>query len=237
MQIQMVRAGVYFSSVLDERPEHKANYVPSSEGAARGQKDGRAGGYVESSQGVTDRGEGRGIGLTSRINLKIGTKKGVPGRWGFGPVEARFYRHSMGWQSASRHGKSLRVYALTGCLWRRPGPPFRVRPWQKKTRPPLEMPRCPPLPRPREDAAGGGLLGRGLGQRLPHHVLRLTTYERVGEYLQAFAQGHFHLMILVGAGGLAKSRSVRGTGRRHGLLDRGQRHALWHVRQALPAQR
>ena len=28
---------------------------------------------------------------------------------GFGPVKARFYRHSMGWQSASRHGKSLRV--------------------------------------------------------------------------------------------------------------------------------
>ena len=26
MQIQMVRAGVYFSSVLDERPEHKADY-------------------------------------------------------------------------------------------------------------------------------------------------------------------------------------------------------------------
>ncbi len=43
----------------------------------------------------------------------------------------------------------------------------------------------------------------------PHKVLRLTTYERLGEYLQAFAQGHFHLMILVGAGGLAKSRSVR----------------------------
>ena len=43
----------------------------------------------------------------------------------------------------------------------------------------------------------------------PHKVLRLTTYERLDEYLRAFAQGHFHLMILVGAGGLAKSRSVR----------------------------
>ena len=41
-------------------------------------------------------------------------------------------------------------------------------------------------------------------------MLRLTTYERLGEYLGAFARGHFHLMILVGAGGLAKSRSVRG---------------------------
>ena len=40
-------------------------------------------------------------------------------------------------------------------------------------------------------------------------MLRLTTYERLAEYLRAFAEGHFHLMILVGAGGLAKSRSVR----------------------------
>ena len=45
--------------------------------------------------------------------------------------------------------------------------------------------------------------------KAPHKVLRLTTYERLDEYLRAFAKGHFHLMILVGAGGLAKSRSVR----------------------------
>jgi hypothetical protein len=43
----------------------------------------------------------------------------------------------------------------------------------------------------------------------PHKVLHLTTYQRMEEYLRAFAQGHFHLLILVGAGGLAKSRSVR----------------------------
>ena len=43
----------------------------------------------------------------------------------------------------------------------------------------------------------------------PHKVLHLTTYKRLGQYLIAFAQGHFHLLILVGAGGLAKSRSVR----------------------------
>ena len=43
----------------------------------------------------------------------------------------------------------------------------------------------------------------------PHKVLHLTTYQRLEEYLGAFAQGHFHLLILVGAGGLAKSRSVR----------------------------
>ena len=43
----------------------------------------------------------------------------------------------------------------------------------------------------------------------PHKVLQLTTYQRLEEYLTAFAKGHFHLLILVGAGGLAKSRSVR----------------------------
>ena len=43
----------------------------------------------------------------------------------------------------------------------------------------------------------------------PHKVLQLTTYQRLEEYLQAFGLGHFHLLILVGAGGLAKSRSVR----------------------------
>jgi hypothetical protein len=43
----------------------------------------------------------------------------------------------------------------------------------------------------------------------PHKVLHLSTYQRLEEYLRAFAQGHFHLLILVGAGGLAKSRSVR----------------------------
>jgi hypothetical protein len=43
----------------------------------------------------------------------------------------------------------------------------------------------------------------------PHKVLHLTSYDRLEQYLRAFAQGHFHLLILVGAGGLAKSRSVR----------------------------
>jgi hypothetical protein len=43
----------------------------------------------------------------------------------------------------------------------------------------------------------------------PHKVLQLTSYQRLEEYLRAFAQGHFHLLILVGSGGLAKSRSVR----------------------------
>jgi hypothetical protein len=33
----------------------------------------------------------------------------------------------------------------------------------------------------------------------------LTTYDRLEAYLRAFAEGHFGLLILVGAGGLAKS--------------------------------
>jgi hypothetical protein len=43
----------------------------------------------------------------------------------------------------------------------------------------------------------------------PKKALPVTTYDRLGEYLRAFAAGHFHLLVLVGAGGLAKSRSVR----------------------------
>ena len=43
----------------------------------------------------------------------------------------------------------------------------------------------------------------------PHKALQVMTYDRLEEYLRAFAHGHFHLLILVGAGGLAKSRSVR----------------------------
>jgi hypothetical protein len=43
----------------------------------------------------------------------------------------------------------------------------------------------------------------------PHKALHIATYDRLEEYLRAFAKGHFHLLILVGAGGLAKSSSVR----------------------------
>ena len=43
----------------------------------------------------------------------------------------------------------------------------------------------------------------------PKRALRVTTYERLNQYLAAFADEHFHLLILVGSGGLAKSRSVR----------------------------
>ena len=44
---------------------------------------------------------------------------------------------------------------------------------------------------------------------LAHKVLHLTTYDRLEGYLRAFAEGHFNLLILIGPGGLAKSRSVR----------------------------
>jgi hypothetical protein len=44
---------------------------------------------------------------------------------------------------------------------------------------------------------------------VPHKALTITTYQRLDEYLAAFAQGHFNLLVLVGTGGLAKSRSVR----------------------------
>src|SRR3954453_4923646 len=47
------------------------------------------------------------------------------------------------------------------------------------------------------------------GHDRPHKVLHLTTYQRLEQYLQAFAQGHFHLLILVGSGGLAKGRTGR----------------------------
>jgi hypothetical protein len=42
-----------------------------------------------------------------------------------------------------------------------------------------------------------------------HRILRLTTYGQLEQYLSAFARGYFHLVILIGAGGLAKSRTVR----------------------------
>jgi hypothetical protein len=46
-------------------------------------------------------------------------------------------------------------------------------------------------------------------RRRKTQMLSVTTYGRLEQYLDAFAKGHFHLLILVGAGGLAKSRSVR----------------------------
>ena len=64
---RLMRGGMW--SILPrlpaERSGHKADYVLSSEGGARGKKDGWVGGYVESWQGVRKRGEGRGSGLKS----------------------------------------------------------------------------------------------------------------------------------------------------------------------------
>ena len=43
----------------------------------------------------------------------------------------------------------------------------------------------------------------------PHKALHVATYERLEAYLRSFDAGHFHLLIVVGSDGLAKSRSVR----------------------------
>jgi hypothetical protein len=42
-----------------------------------------------------------------------------------------------------------------------------------------------------------------------HKPVHLTSYQRLEAYVRAFAEGHFHLLILIGEGGLGKSRSVR----------------------------
>ena len=103
---------------------------------------------------------------------------------------------------------------MTGCLWRRPGravPGWTVTE-ENKTAAAGEAatPAAPATsPEKRRRRKGTSRRGAGSKSKAPHKVLRLTTYERLDEYLRAFAKGHFHLMILVGAGGLAKSRSVR----------------------------
>ncbi len=38
---------------------------------------------------------------------------------------------------------------------------------------------------------------------------RIKTYERLEQYVRAFAEGAFNLLILVGGAGLQKSRIVR----------------------------
>lgn len=43
----------------------------------------------------------------------------------------------------------------------------------------------------------------------PDRALYVTTYAKLESYVSAFAQGHLNLVILVGAAGLAKSRTVR----------------------------
>jgi hypothetical protein len=39
--------------------------------------------------------------------------------------------------------------------------------------------------------------------------LRLTTYQELHQIVQAFAQGHLRLLILIGSHGLGKSQLVR----------------------------
>ncbi len=43
----------------------------------------------------------------------------------------------------------------------------------------------------------------------PENAISVTTYEELGRFVAAFAEGHLNLLIIVGAAGLAKSRTVR----------------------------
>jgi hypothetical protein len=77
--------------------------------------------------------------------------------------------------------------------------PVNGRGWHQSTRPRLgRTPEITTMPAASKRRRGP-----------PQKILHLTTYERLDQYLLAFAQGHFHLLILVGSGGLAKSRTVR----------------------------
>jgi hypothetical protein len=46
---------------------------------------------------------------------------------------------------------------------------------------------------------------------LPHGAISIKTYRQLESYVSAFAAGHINLLILVGAPGLAKSRTVKNT--------------------------
>jgi hypothetical protein len=45
--------------------------------------------------------------------------------------------------------------------------------------------------------------------KVPPHALRLTSYVELEAYVQAFAAGHLHLLLLFGPPGVGKSRAVR----------------------------
>ena len=63
--------------------------------------------------------------------------------------------------------------------------------------------------RPHEGARRTAMPDPAERRRTQHMMEHVTTYERFDKYVQAFADGHFHLLILIGAAGLAKSRSLR----------------------------
>src|SRR5437773_1558678 len=44
---------------------------------------------------------------------------------------------------------------------------------------------------------------------LPHYALQVPTYAELEQYIGAFAQGHLHLLMIVGPPGVGKSRCVR----------------------------
>ncbi len=45
----------------------------------------------------------------------------------------------------------------------------------------------------------------------PYGAISITTYRQLENFVRAFASGHMNLLILVGAPGLAKSRTIRAT--------------------------
>ena len=47
------------------------------------------------------------------------------------------------------------------------------------------------------------------GNGRPDGAITIHTYHELEEYLQAFSGGHLGLLILIGLGGLGKSRAVR----------------------------
>ena len=89
--------------------EHKADYVPSREGAARAKDLAAVGRYVEWRQGLRRWGEDWGIGLKYRTIGEIWTKNGARGQGGLGLTEARSYRHNRGVAGMVPFRVSLRV--------------------------------------------------------------------------------------------------------------------------------
>lgn len=73
--------------------------------------------------------------------------------------------------------------------------------------------------------------------RLPHEVIRLTTYSQLDLYLAKFAQGELGLVLLLGRHGTGKSESVKRSlqvlppgGRPHAAADRSALYVEGHMR-------
>lgn len=44
--------------------------------------------------------------------------------------------------------------------------------------------------------------------QIPEHCIELTTYVELERFVYAFATGHINLLIVIGEGGLGKSRTA-----------------------------